>query len=205
MDNKNYWPMEISKLQELVELRKADDRNTYSYVDRTFKFIKTLRSAYAKYLGCGNENVVIIVPTCEGKLTEYGLLEDNIKISPDGFFTFTLLTKLHTPDDDFPAFNINNSGRSFFEQGLTPPSALGYRLGVKEEGIGFTVKLLDASNKAHHSFSIEPESNQTFSNEKFTEMFDLLFQNMKTTLESGLDGRLQALVHPKTDAIGYRY
>jgi len=154
--------------QTLCDLVKEDYEKTYAYVDKNFKFIRTLTSKVSSHLGC-----------CPGKdlvtIDEKGIQyhpsapnPDYVCVTDDGYFEFKVGIFV-----EVPAFNLNNCGQSFYDQGLIPSSGVFFIISTKQEQDIFIVKGVATENGqiVSKDFKINDSDDSSWQNflDSFTE------------------------------------
>jgi hypothetical protein len=212
--------MSLSRFEQLREIIEADYTNTYEYLKQVFSFIQKLGHNLADYLGCERSKIFIL--DSENKRTQIdGFIQDSV-IFEEGYFKFNLLVSItETP------FNLNSSGKSFFQNSLTPPSGVILGIGVKyTQNRIFTVKCPgvekeQASSELINTLSYEfdlSDSPQTIKEQSFLiepsdkeswlDFLESSFQAMKIILENNLEQRIKNLPATKDNfsqsAFGFR-
>ncbi|MBD1863033.1 MULTISPECIES: hypothetical protein [Trichocoleus] len=190
--------MSNSKFQQLVEMRKLDYQETYTYVDTIFAIITEFNRRFGDYLNCPSGAIDIVeFHSDTGEVQKEGYWRDRIKIDDDCFFRFRLMISLHEVNEQFAGFNTNNSGKHFFEIGLAPPSGMIFGLGIKlKDEQECTIKILNPpKNSPEKVFTINLQQENLFH-----EVFEFLYQEMRKSMEHGLQGRIDRLTNQGSEA-----
>ena len=178
----NVKAMSTSKFRQLEQILKEDFQNTYAYLERNFEFIRQLIQKFADYLECSPGNFFCMDTEKKVPLQNF---QNSVTVDDEYFFNFQLLVSLLNSDS---RFNINNSGRSFFDQGLAPPSGVVLFIAIKQEGDSFIVKGPSIEEEQVKEFTIKPDIDDSWK-----ELLESCFQVMKKTVEGGLNERISKL------------
>jgi hypothetical protein len=131
---KRFIPMAESVFQHLVNSINKDYSDTYVYLRKNFDFIRELINKLALHIGCNPRKDIYVLDKEGVQIGVYDLIQDAIFVENDCSFSFKLLISLREN-----GFNINSSGRSFFEKSLVPPSGIVMYISIKQEDDIFTV------------------------------------------------------------------
>ncbi|MEH1902347.1 MAG: hypothetical protein V7L04_13245 [Nostoc sp.] len=177
--------MTVSKFEQLKNLVSQDYKNTYLYVDESFRFIETIYKKTAEYLGCQLNNISFL--TSENGLIPLGYhFRDAISIDKEGFFGFQLLIKL---EDE--GFNINNCGRSFADKNLLPPSGIVLYISIQK--IDANVYSVVTPHLEKDEIGSKKFTINTYENLSYAEFLESCFNVMEKILEGGLNERSRRL------------
>ena len=177
--------MTVSKFEQLKNLVSEDYKNTYLYVDESFRFIETLFKKIAEYLGCQLNNISIL--TSENDLIPIGYhFRDAISIEKEGFFGFKLLINLEDG-----GFNINICGQSFADNNLLPPSGIVLYISIKK--IDVNVYSVVTPHLEQEEIGSKKFTINTCENISYSEFLESCFNVMKKILEGGLNERSRKL------------
>ncbi|MEH2215276.1 hypothetical protein [Nostoc sp.] len=177
--------MTVSKFEQLKNLVSEDYKNTYLYVDESFRFIETICKKIAEYLGCKLNNISIL--TSENDLIPINChFRHAISIEKEGFFGFKLLIKLEDG-----GFSINNCGRSFADNNLLPPSGIVLHISIKK--IDANVYSVVTPHLEKEEIGSKILTINTCENISYSEFLESCFNVMKKILEGGLNERSRRL------------
>ncbi|WP_322698769.1 hypothetical protein [Nostoc sp. DedSLP03] len=133
--SKSFITMSESIFQHLVNSVDKDYQNTYAYVDKNFNFIRQLTQKIANHIGCNLGKDIYLIDEEGSKLPPFSFIQDAILVDNECFFSFKLVISVKAQ-----GFNINNSGRSFYNKALVPPSGIILYFSIKQEDDIFIVK-----------------------------------------------------------------